>query len=102
MGIQGMNVKEIAQKREYQAVDLLRRANVGYCYAAARLGAVGLSHAQTVTRGDTPANSVVLAALQFAFSSEELFTEWLRSKNDNLVNDILAQYRDEKDEGAAQ
>jgi len=82
---------EIRQKREFQAVDLLRRSNVGYCYAAARLGAVGIGQAQTVTRGDTPANSVVLAALQFAFSTEELFTEWLRSKNDNLVNDILAQ-----------
>ena len=93
-----MDAKEIAQKREYQAVEVLRRSGVGYCYAAARLGAVGLGQAQTVTRGDTPANSVVLAALQFAFSSEDLFAEWLRAKNDRVVDDILDQYRDQDQE----
>jgi hypothetical protein len=91
-----MDKKEIAERRENQAVDLLRRANVGYCYAAARLGAMHINMAELLTKGDTPANSIILAAVQFAFESEELFTEWLKSHNDRMVDEICASIREDQ------
>ena len=91
-----MDPKELTQKRESQAVEVLRRANVGYCYAAARLGAMHINMAELLTKGETPANSMILAAVQFAFESEELFTEWLKSHNDRMVDEICASIREDQ------
>ena len=75
-----MTVQEIDDKREFQAVQLLRRSGVGFVYAINTFTPKGLDEVCEATLAGTEAEALVKIGLQFAFSNLSALRQFAREQ----------------------